>query len=59
MKDLADQQIHKLMDKAVDISLKTALYESDNEHIERISKEIIFETIEVVKSQVNKKHYDK
>ena len=59
MKDLADQQMHTLMNKVVDISIKTALYESDNERIEQISKEIVIETLEVVKSQVNKKHYDK
>jgi hypothetical protein len=59
MKDMADQQAHTFVDKAVDISIKTALYESDNEKIEQVSKEIVYETIEVMKSQVNKKHYDK
>jgi len=43
MKDLADQQMHTLMNKVLDISIKTALYESDNEQIEQISKEIVFE----------------
>ncbi len=59
MKDMSDMQAHNMVSKAVDISLKTALYETSNEEIERISKEIAFETIEVIKSQVNKKHYDK
>ena len=59
MRDLADQQMHTLMDKVVDISIKTALYESDNERIEQVSKEIVVEALEVMKSQVNKKHYDK
>jgi hypothetical protein len=59
MKDMADQQAHTFVSKAVDISIKTSLYESDNERIEQVSKEIVFETLEVVKSQVNKKHYDK
>lgn len=59
MKDLADQQMHTLMNKVVDISINTALYKSDDAEIEKISKEIVFESLEIIKSQVNKKHYDK
>jgi hypothetical protein len=59
MKDLADEQMHTLVSKAVDISVKTALYESENEEIEKVSKRIVYESIEVLKSQVNKKHHGK
>ncbi len=59
MKDMADQQAHTVVSKAVDISVKTTLFRSDNIKIEQISKEIAFEVLEVVKSQVSKKHYDK
>ncbi len=59
MKDLSDIKSQSVVYQAVDIGAKTALYTSSDAEVERISVDVVSQTIEVLKEQVNKKHYNR
>ncbi len=59
MNDLSGEKSNEIMLNFVDISINTTLLETDQEKIEKISKMIVNDSIEVMKKQVSKKHYDK
>jgi len=59
MKDLSDIKSDSVVYEAINIGTKTALYKSSDEEVERISVDVVHQAIEVLKEQVNKKHYNR
>lgn len=59
MNDLSGEKSSEIAENLVNISINTVILKTDNDEIEKISKMIVNDSIEVMKNQVSKKHYDK